>query len=72
MPNFRKFVGVVKAGRMSHTDIHTDIHTYRGYFIGPFPSGGPKNDLNKLGAFAVTSSSTMTNQASATSYQRWV
>ena len=33
MPNFSKFVGVVKAGRLSHTDIqtyrHTDIQTYR-------------------------------------------
>ena len=29
MPNFRKFLGVVKAGQM-------------GYLIGPFPPGGPK------------------------------
>ena len=25
-----------------HTDRHTDIQTYRGYLIGPSPSGGPK------------------------------
>ena len=35
MPNFRKFLGVVKAGQM----LHTYIHTYIGYLIGPFPYG---------------------------------
>ena len=40
MPNFRKFVGVVKAGRLSHTYRQTD----RGYLIGPFPSGVPKDE----------------------------
>ena len=44
MPNFRKFVGVVKAGQLSQTYIHTD----RGYLIGPFPSGGPKKSFNRL------------------------
>ena len=29
MPNFSKFVGVVKAGRMLQTDIQTYRHTYR-------------------------------------------
>ena len=42
MPNFRKFLGVVKAGQMLHTDGHTDIRTYIGYLIGPFPFGRSK------------------------------
>ena len=42
MPKIRKFVGVVKAGQLSHTYIHTDIQTYRGYLIGPSPTAGPK------------------------------
>ena len=46
MPNFRKFLGVVKAGLVSHTYIHTyiqtDRQTYRGDLIGPFPFGRSK------------------------------
>ena len=33
MPNFRKFLGVVKAGRMLHTYIHTYKHTYIHTYI---------------------------------------
>ena len=38
MPKIRKFVGVVKAGQMLHTDRQTD----RGYLIGPSALRGPK------------------------------
>ena len=38
MQNFSKFVGMVKAGRLSGTDRQKYIHKDRGYLIGPYRS----------------------------------